>query len=207
MTYLMPSRTMSAPSGPMRIFVSVSGTCLTRTPIFIFLSPRDVATFGVAATLPGVLLQDRTTDDDLLDLGRALVELRHARVAEVALDRRAAHQPVGAQQVDRGPRRAVASLRREELRHGRLLRVRQALITQPRRIVREVPRRFDIGRHGGELVLDRLQVGERRAVAPALDGMTPRGVQTGLGDAHRLGGDADAAAVQRVHGDPESLTQ
>ena len=68
-------------------------------------------------------------------------------------------------------------------------------------------RRFDIRRHEGERVLHGLKRRERLPELLVLEREPGRRVQTGLGDAHGLRRDADAAAVQGLHRDPEAAAQ
>ncbi len=99
-----------------------------------------------------------------LDLARALVDLGDLRVAVVALDRELLLVAVAAEDLDR--LRLVhggAPYRRgEELRLRARLGVRLLRLLQPRRAAGiEQARGVDLGRHVGELVLDR--PGRRRS--------------------------------------------
>src|SRR5207247_10124316 len=60
-------------------------------------------------------------DQDLLDLVGAVVDLEHARVAIVLLDRVVGHEAVAAVDLDGRRADALAHLGGEELRHRRLL--------------------------------------------------------------------------------------
>ena len=77
------------------------------------------------------------------------------------------------------------------------VKLRPASFSQ-RGLVDEQPRRLDLGRHVGELGLDRLELRDRLAERAALLGVGERLVERALGepDAHR--GHADAADVEDV---------
>src|SRR5688500_19108831 len=64
---------------------------------------------------------------------------------------------------------------------------------------------LDLGLHVGQLVLDRLEAGDRAAERVALLGVGGRELERGLGDADRLGGDADAPAVERPQRDAHAV--
>ena len=83
--------------------------------------------------------------------------------------------------------------------------MRLALLAEPRGAVDEHARRLDLGRHVRELPLDRLEVGDALAELPAFERVGAGRVVGGLGDADRLRGDADPAAVERLHRDGEAL--
>src|SRR5258705_13893549 len=114
------------------------------------------------------LAEDRARDHEPLDLARPLVDLGDLRVAVVALDRELLRVAVAAEDLDRLAGLPACHLRREELRFGARLRVRLAPVLQPRRAVHEQPRRADLGRPVGELVLDGLELRDRLAECVAL---------------------------------------
>src|SRR5438034_2761044 len=91
--------------------------------------------------------EDGAGDDEPLDLARALVDLRDLRVAVVALDRELLRVAVAAEDLDRLGGLPACHLRREELRLGALLGVREALLPAPGGAVDEQARRVDLGRH------------------------------------------------------------
>ena len=76
----------------------------------------------------------------------------------------------------------VRHLARVELRHRGLLAERPALVLQPRRLVDEVPRRLDLGRHVGEPELHGLEPGDRPAELLALLGVGGGEVVGALGE-------------------------
>ncbi len=67
------------------------------------------------------------------------------------------------------------------------------------------PRGLDLGRHVGELELDRLVLGDRLAEGLALLAVAEGQLQGPLGDADAAGGDVDAAHLERVHHLHEAL--
>src|SRR5690348_1043769 len=82
-------------------------------------------------------VEDAAGDHEALDLARALVDLGDLRVAVVALERELLRVAVAAEDLDRLRRLAPRHLRRVELRLGSRLRVRLALLLQPRRAIHE----------------------------------------------------------------------
>src|SRR4051794_26610917 len=109
------------------------------------------------------LAEDRARDHEALDLARSLVDLGDLRVAVVALDGELLRVAVAAEDLDRLAALAARHLRREELRLGARLRMGLAAVLQPRSAIHEQPCGVDLGRHVGELVLDRLELGDRTA--------------------------------------------
>src|SRR3970282_2114554 len=97
---------------------------------------------------------------DALDLARPLVDLRHLRVAVVALERELLRVPVAAENLDRFGGLPAGPSPREELRLRALRSVRTPLLLEPGRAVREQARCVDLGRHVRELPLDGLEVGD-----------------------------------------------
>ncbi len=77
-------------------------------------------------------------------------------------------------------------------------------VLEARGAQRQQPGRVDLGRHVGELELDRLVLGDRLAERPALLRVGERVLERGARDAERLGRDADPAAVERRHRDLEA---
>ena len=84
--------------------------------------------------------------------------------------------------------------------------MRATLLLEPRGAVREQARGVDLGRHVGELPLDRLEVADPAPELLALLRVRARDVERGLRDAERLRGDPDAPAVERRHRDAEAAT-
>src|SRR5690606_3909996 len=144
-------------------------------------------------------------DDHALDLARALVDLRDARVPEVALDGEVLRVTVTAQDLHGVVRDRRGGLGGEQLRHRRLPRHAVAAVLQPRRPQRQQPRGVDARGHVGELEADALELVDRAPEGLALVRVAARGLERGAGDADRLRRDPDAAAVERRHRHHEAL--
>src|SRR5262249_28823808 len=140
--------------------------------------------------------EDRAGDDEPLDLARPLVDLGDLCVAVVPLHRELLRVPVAAEDLDGLRGLAPRHLRRVQLRLGALLRVGPALLLQPGGAVDEQARGVDLGRHVGELPLDRLEVRDALPELLALERVRARGVVGRLRYAERLRGDPDPAAVE-----------
>ena len=72
---------------------------------------------------------------------------------------------------------------------------------------RQQARGLDLGRHVGELELDRLVLGDLLAEGLALLRVAQRQLERALGDAHAAGGDVHAADLERVHHLREALVE
>src|SRR5262249_42965584 len=120
-------------------------------------SPR-VSRSAMSAAVDTAFLsrQQRARDDQALDVGRALVDLGDARVAEQALDDEVVGVARAAVDLQALVGAVVRRARREELRLRRLLRARLAAVAQPGRAAHEQPRRLELRRHVGELPLNGL---------------------------------------------------
>ena len=160
---------------------------------------------GPGDLVPDEVPEDLARDHEPLDLARALVDLGDLRVAVVALDRELLRVAVAAEDLDRLRGLAPRHLGREQLRLRALLGVRRAGRLQPRRPIDEQARGVDLGRHVGELPLDRLEVRDALTERVALLRVLARDVVGRLRDAERLRGDTDPAAVERRHRDGEAL--
>ena len=124
---------------------------------------------GLAEVAPCSLLEQGRSDHQPLDLARALVDLGDLRVAEVPLDRETrsrsrCRRRSGSPRARRGWRRRTrtASPSPPPCRSG------APAVLEPRRAQREQPRGVDLGRHVGELELDRLVLRDRLAERLAL---------------------------------------
>ena len=115
-------------------------------------------------------------DHDALDLARALVDLGDLRVAVVALDRELLRVAVAAEHLDRLAGLPAGDRRREQLGLSALDGMRKTLLLEPGGPIREPAGRRDLGRHVGELELDRLEVGDPAAELASLErvGRAPR---------------------------------
>jgi hypothetical protein len=155
---------------------------------------------------PGDAREQAPGDDQLLDLGGALVDLGDLGVPEVPLHLVLLDEAVAAVHLDGVGGDAHRGLRREELGHGRLRPVGRARILAPGRAEREQAGRLDRGRHVGQHPLHHLVLADGHPEAPALPGVGRRRLVRGLRDAHRLRRDADTPGVERPERDLESLS-
>src|SRR3954462_13329248 len=94
--------------------------------------------------LIGSLLLQGAPDHHALDVARAFVDLRHAHVAPVALDREVRHVAVAAVDLHRVRAHLLRHLGGEELRHRRFLDARPARVAQARGMQVELPRGFHL---------------------------------------------------------------
>src|SRR3990170_5309199 len=97
-------------------------------------SPPRVGSAGAGSRRVSPALaeaEDRARDHEALDLARALVDLRHLRVAVVAFDRELRREAVAAEDLERLSRLAARDPRREELGFRARLRVRLPPVAQP----------------------------------------------------------------------------
>src|SRR6185369_1467387 len=94
---------------------------------------------------------------------------------------------------------------RAHLAHGRLHGVVHLVVLHPGRLVDKQLAHLDAGVHVGQLELDRLEVADRSAELLALLGVGQRSLESPLGNAERLGSNADPAPVESLHGDLEPL--
>src|SRR5436305_14645532 len=145
-------------------------------------------------------------DHHLLDLAGALVDLGDAGVAEVALDVVLLGVAVAAVDLQRLVGDPLGHLGGEQLGLGGFEGVALLVLLGPRRLPGEQAGGVELGRHVREVELDRLEVGEMGAELLALLRVGQRLLEGPLGDADRLGGDADAAAVEGGHGDLEAVS-
>ncbi len=93
----------------------------------------------------------------------------------------------------------------KQLRHPGLEVGALAGVLHPRRLAGQQAGRLDLGRHVGELELDRLVLGDRLAEGLALLAVAEGQLERALGDADAAGGDVDAADLERVHHLHEAL--
>src|SRR6476620_5163352 len=112
--------------------------------------------------------QQRTCDDQALDLARALVDLGDLGVAVVALGREVLRVAVAAEDLDRLAGPVAGHARREQLGLGALDRVRPPRLLQARGAPDQRAGRLDLGLHVGELLLGGLEAAERPAERVAL---------------------------------------
>src|SRR5919112_2835436 len=149
-----------------------------------------------------------TGDDELLDLGRALVDAQRTDLAIQPLDDAAHRDAEAAEELHGVIDRALRGLGRVQLGHRRLARDAAAPdVLRPRRAVDQQRARVHAERHLGELRLHELEVGHRRAEQLALRGPRERLVERAAGEAERGGADGRSEDVERGHRDLEALTR
>src|SRR5690606_33057688 len=127
-------------------------------------------------------LQQVGRDHDALDLARALVDLRDARISIIALHVEFLGVPVATVDLERLVRDPVAHLGGVELGHRGLGGVAHALVLERRRAEDEQARRIDVGGHVRQHESDGLVLGDGLAEALALLGVGERGLVGGAGD-------------------------
>src|SRR5581483_7006806 len=136
-----------------------------------------------------------------LQIRCALVDLTDLRVAIQLLDRVVLHESVAAEQVDGERRDPLRDLGREDLAHRRLGEERLAGVAEPRGVVDEQPRRFELGGGARELMLDRLEFGDGLAELLALFRVLDGVVERALREADHLRANPDAPLVERFDRD------
>ena len=144
-------------------------------------------------------------DDHPLDLVGALVDGGDLGVAVGPLHLHALEEAAAAVDLQGVIGDLQRDVRGVHLRHGRLHAVGRVLLLQLRRGVDEEPGAAQLGGHICQLEGDALLGRDGLAELDALLGIAQRVLKRALGDAQRLGGDADASAVQRGHGDLEAV--
>src|SRR5690606_15111323 len=127
---------------------------------------------------------------------RPLVDLGHASVAEVTLDRVLLRVAVSPEHLNGRVGDAVGRLGGHQLRHGRLARRALPLVLQPGSAVGEEARRLDADEHVSELEADRLMLMNGLTERGALCRVVAGGLVSGPSDANRQGSDADATTVK-----------
>src|SRR3954452_19993530 len=128
------------------------------------------------------LAEERPRDHEPLDLRRPLVDLGDLGVAVVALGRELLRVAVAAEDLDRLAGLAAGDGGGEELGLRALDGVGPARLLQARGAPDERARRLDLGLHVGELVLNRLEAGDRAAEGVALGGVVGGELERRLGD-------------------------
>src|ERR687888_1594955 len=169
-------------------------------------APRDerrhLAGVAVQAPVPERVLGLH----QLVDLRRALVDERGARVAEVALDSVLVRVAVRAEDLDRVVRGLESRLRRVPLRERGLARVPAPLVLHPRCLHDEELRGLVAEHHRGDHVLDELVLPDRLAERLPLARVLDRALEAGADDAACSRSDREAALVEPVHRDLEALS-
>src|SRR6187551_766557 len=153
-----------------------------------------------------VPLQQLLTDHHALDLRGPLADQEQRRVAVEALDLVLLRVAVATVDAEALLDALLAGLRGEQLRHPRLQVGALTGVLHPRRFTGDKSGRLDLGRHVGELELDRLVLGDRLAEGLALLAVAEGQLQRPLGDADTARGDVYPADLERVHHLHETLS-
>src|SRR5271165_554648 len=170
--------------------------------------PRRRAPTPSRRTAALVLLEQLAGDDHLLHLVGALVDLRHLRIAQEALDREVLGVAVAAEELHGVDRDRHGGVGGERLGHGAEARelATRVVVDHGAGAVDEGAGSFVAHRHVGQHEAQPLQVGDRGAEGVPLLHVGRRAVDGPLPDADRLRPDGRPAPVQRVHGHGEPLT-
>src|SRR4051812_29757329 len=152
-----------------------------------------------------VPLQELLADHHALDLRGSLADQQQRRVAVEALDLVLLRVAVAAVDAEALLDALLAGLRGDQLGHAGLQIGTHAGVLHPRRLTGDEAGGLDLGRHVGELELDRLVLGYRLAERLALLAVAQGELEGALGDADAAGGDVDAADLQGVHHLHEAL--
>src|SRR4051794_35218137 len=152
-----------------------------------------------------VALQELLADHHALDLRGALADQEQRRVAVEALDLVLLRVAVAAVDAEALLDALLAGLRGEQLGHAGLEVRARAGVLHPRGLAGYEAGGLDLGRHIGELELDRLMLGDRLAEGLALLAVAQGELEGALGDADAAGGDIDATDLERVHHLHEAL--
>ena len=144
-------------------------------------------------------------DDQLVDLGGALVQRGDPGVAEVALDRVVVDVAGSAVHLDGCVGALDGGLGRVVLRDRGLDRVADAAVLELAGAVDQQPGGVPLDDHVGDQLLDELEARDRDAELPALLRVVDRGVDAAVADPDAAGGDAVAAVVESAHRDLEAV--
>src|SRR5258706_12101779 len=157
--------------------------------------------FAIARILTGQVAGDHHA----LDLARALVDLRDARIAVVALDRVVVKVSVAAVDLDRLGADPFRELRSIELRLRGFGKAGLAFAAHARRVQDEQPRGVDARVHVREVVADGRVLDQLLAELRTLASVSERRFEGRACDAEGLRGDADAPTLEVRQRDGESL--
>src|ERR1700709_2013080 len=136
----------------------------------------------VAPHLDLVPLQQLLADNQALDLGGSLADQKQRRVTVEALDLVLLRVAVAAVDAEALLDALLAGLRGEQLGHPGLEAGARAGVLHPRRLAGDEAGGLDLGRHVGELELDRLVLGDRLAEGLSAPPGTPGGLEGARGE-------------------------
>src|SRR5215207_3312038 len=188
-----------------RLRIDTSSELHVELPPGVGAGRRPRGRGGAAADRAGRLAAQRPRDHHLLHLVGALADREDLGVAVEAADRVLLDVAVAAVDLDGllgGAHGEPAGL---ELGLGGGEAEGLAGVLLEGGLVGEQARGLDLGRHVGELGLDRLVLGDRLAEGDPLLGVAQSLVQSPLGEAEAHGGDTDATAVERLQELAEAL--
>src|SRR2546425_5412457 len=160
-----------------------------------------------AWALPRSVPENRTSNDESLDLRRAFINLRDSLVSvqflyDVVLD-----DSVPAVDLNRGVDGSMGRLGRKEFRDAGFVSVPLTKILQVRRAIGQQAGCVDLSRHIREFPLDRLEVrdllAERLSFLRVLCGL----LEGPLGNSEGLCRDTNPATVESCHRDCEAFVQ
>src|SRR4051794_4122815 len=200
-------RSSAAGSGSWTSVRAPAAAASCAMPAPIVPAPRTPTTRGATGLRGDERVQAGlgAPDDELLDLGGALVERRHAHVAEVALDRVVVHVARAAVDLDRLVGAALRRLGGVELGDRGLRGRGPASILEEAGAPHEHPRRVGLDPHLGDHRLHELERADRPPELLPLLGVGDGGVERALADADAARRDGVAARVERAHGDLEAV--
>ncbi len=161
--------------------------------------PRPAARRGAVASGRCDLVEQAPGDDDSLDLVRALVDLGDLGIPHHALDREVPRVAGAPEELDGIGGHAHGRVRREQLRHGGLLRGLLTGVDAGRGRVHEEPGRLELRGEVGDHELDAFEVGDPLVELLALGHVTDREIKCPLGDSDCLRPDDRSGPVEGVH--------
>src|SRR3954447_1290469 len=185
-------------------FCSAGTSAWNRSTASLIRSGVD-AMLLAAPHLDLVTLEQLLADHHALDLRGALADQQQGRVAIEALDLVLLRVAVAAVDAEAFFDAVLAALRGEELGHPGLEVGALAGVLHPRRFAGDEAGGLELGRHVGELELDRLVLGDRLAEGLPFLAIAEGQLEGALADADAAGGDVDPADLERVHHLHEAL--
>src|SRR6185369_2626850 len=200
-----PARTSRASGRPSSTSVMARASARTSPPRTPATSAGTEESATAALPHHPAQAQELAGDDQALDLARALADRAQLRVPKVALHRVVLDVAVAPVDLHRLHGHLDGGLAGVELGHGGLHGVLLARVAQRGRPPGQEARGIHLGGHVRDLELDGLEVRDGVAELAAVRGVAVRGLERGLGDAQREGGDPDAPAVQDAQGVDEPV--
>src|SRR3954447_20418304 len=187
-------------------FCSAGTSAWNRSTASLIRSGVD-AMLLAAPHLDLVPLEELLADNHALDLGGSLADQQQRRVAVEALDLVLLRVAVATVDAEAFFDAVLAGLRGEELGHPGLEIGALAGVLHSRRFAGDEAGGLELGRHVGELELDRLVGGDRLAEGLPFLAVAEGELERPPADADAAGGDVDAADLQGVHHLHEALAE